>query len=78
MGSALVVRNTLVHKRTGVAMVCPITNSDWNSFDVGFPDSSSLAGFIMIEQAKSSDYVSRRAKKAIFAPRPNHRAAGAS
>ena len=58
---ALVVSNTLFNRQTGLAMMCPITNTKRNiPFHVAVPDESSLTGYIMIEQIKSVDYASRR------------------
>jgi mRNA interferase MazF len=58
---ALVVSNTLFNKHTGLAMVCPITNTKRNSpFHVEVPHQSSLTGCIMAEQIKSVDYASRK------------------
>ena len=66
---ALVVSNTLFNKHTGLAMVCPITNTFRNMpFHVAVPDESSLTGYIMVEQIKSIDYASRRAKLVGKAP----------
>ena len=57
---ALVVSNTLFNKHTGLAMVCPITNTSRDiPFHVEVPDESSLTGCIMVEQLKSIDYTSR-------------------
>ena len=60
---ALVVSNTLFNKHTGLAMVCPITNTN-RSFPlhVAVPSESSLTGYIMVEQIKSVDFVSRKLK----------------
>lgn len=59
----LVVSNTLFNKHTGLAMVCPITNTDRNSpFHVAVPTESVLTGYIMVEQIKSVDYNSRQVK----------------
>ena len=60
---ALVVSNTLFNRHTGLAMVCPITNTFRNiPFHVAVPQNSSLTGYIMAEQIKSVDYNSRRVK----------------
>ena len=60
---ALVVSNTLFNKHTGLAMVCPITNTFRNiPFHVKVPEQLPLTGYIMVEQIKSVDYVSRRVK----------------
>jgi mRNA interferase MazF len=66
---ALVVSNTLFNKHTGLAMVCPLTNRNRNyPFHVKVPDQSSLSGYIMVEQIKSIDYESRKAKFVEKAP----------
>lgn len=67
---ALVVSNTLFNRHTGLAMVCPITNTSRDiPFHVEVPDESSLTGCIMVEQLKSIDYTSRKAKFVEKAPR---------
>ena len=51
---ALIVSNTLFNRRTGLAMVCPITKTKRNiPFHVEVPSESSLTGYIMVEQIKS-------------------------
>jgi mRNA interferase MazF len=68
---ALVVSNQPFHKATGMAIVCPLTNTDRaNPFHVPVGHRSSLTGFVMVEQAKSVDFRSRRAKFISAAPRP--------
>ena len=60
---ALVVSNYLFNKATGLAIVCPITNTDRKiPFHLAVPASSSLTGFVMVEQIKSADYNARKAK----------------
>jgi mRNA interferase MazF len=60
---ALVISNTLFNKHTGLAMVCPITNTFRNfPFHVEVPADSGLTGYIMAEQIKSVDFASRKAK----------------
>lgn len=60
---ALVVSNDLFNKHTGLAIVCPVTNSDRNfPFHVAVPSDSSLTGFVMVEQVKSIDHGVRHAK----------------
>ena len=60
---ALVVSNTLFNRRTGLALVCPITNTSREvPLHVAVPDKSPLTGHIMVEQIKSIDYASRRAR----------------
>ena len=66
---ALVVSNTLFNARTQLAMVCPITNTFRNvPFHVKIPSDSSLTGYIMVEQIKSVDYVSRQVQFLEKAP----------
>ena len=66
---ALVVSNTLFNTRAQLAMVCPITNTFRNvPFYVKVPDDSSLTGYIMVEQIKSVDYVSRQVQFLERAP----------
>ena len=60
---ALVVSNDLFNKATGLAIACPITNTDRKiPFHVKLPTTSSLTGFVMVEQVKSVDFRSRNAK----------------
>ena len=61
---AFVVSKDLFNRRTGLAIVCPITNSNRGfPFHVPVPTDSRLTGFIMVEQVKSVDYRSRKAKR---------------
>ena len=60
---ALVVSNYLFNKHTGLAMVCPITNTNRNiPFHLPVPTLSSLKGYVMVDQIKSIDYMARKAK----------------
>ncbi len=60
---ALIISNYLFNKHTGLAIACPITNTDRNfPFHVPLEKSSSLTGFIMSEQVKSIDYQTRKIK----------------
>ncbi len=64
---ALVVSKTLFNKKTGLAMVCPITNTDRSyPFHVPVSANSTLTGFIMVEQIKSIDYRARKIKFTEF------------
>lgn len=61
---ALVVSKELFNRSTGIAIVCPVTNADRGfPFHVPIPKESKLTGFIMVEQVKSVDFRSRRAKR---------------
>lgn len=60
---ALVISNYLFNKHTGLAIVCPVTNANRGiPFHLPVPASSSLTGFVMVDQVKSIDYVARRAR----------------
>jgi mRNA interferase MazF len=66
---ALVISNDLFNQKTGLAIVCPITNTDREiPFHVKLPDHCVLTGFIMAEQVKSVDFISRSAKFIDKAP----------
>lgn len=64
---ALVVSNTLFNARTQLAMVCPITNT-FRNVPFKVPNDSSLTGYIMVEQIKSVDYVTRQVQFLEKAP----------
>lgn len=60
---ALVVSNTLFNKHTGLAMVCPLTNTDRRfPFHVAAAGATKITGFVMVEQVKSIDFRARNAK----------------
>ena len=66
---ALVISNFLFNRATGLAIVCPITNTNRNvPFHLAVPCASSLTGFVMAEQVKSVDYNARKAKFVEKAP----------
>ena len=61
---ALVVSNDLFNKHTGLAMVCPITNIRRDfPFHVAVGDDATLPGFVMVEQVKSIDFRTRKARR---------------
>ncbi len=61
---ALVVSNDLFNRHTGMAIVCPITNTIRNfPFHVPLPYNTQLTGVVMVEQVKSIDYRSRKVKR---------------
>lgn len=67
---ALVISKTVFNRHTGLAMLCPITNTFRNiPLHVAVPTGSKLTGYIMVEQIKSVDYASRKAKFVAKAPR---------
>jgi mRNA interferase MazF len=60
---ALVISNNLFNRHTGLAVVCPVTNTfRKNPFHVQIPAPSVLSGYVMVEQVKSIDYLTRRAQ----------------
>ncbi len=60
---ALVISKDAFNKGTGMAICCPITNTDRKvPFHVPITGRSSLTGFVMCEQVKSLDYRSRGMK----------------
>jgi mRNA interferase MazF len=61
---ALVVSNTLFNKHTGLAIVCPLTNTDRRfPFHVAVADDPGITGFVMVEQVKSIDFTALKAKR---------------
>ena len=61
---ALVVSNTLFNRHTGLAIVCPITNTDREfPFHVAVVDNPEVTGFVMVEEVKSIDFSARKAKR---------------
>ncbi|GJM41996.1 MAG: potassium-transporting ATPase subunit C [Ardenticatenaceae bacterium] len=66
---ALVISNHVFNNHTGLAIVCPLTNSNRKfPFHVPAPKKSNLTGFIMVEQLKSVDYRSRKVSFIESAP----------
>lgn len=61
---AFVVSKDLFNQSTGLAIVCPITNTERGfPFHIPILKDSKLKGFVMVEQVKSVDFRSRRAKR---------------
>ena len=61
---AFVVSKDLFNRSTGLAIVCPVTNTESGfPFHVPIPKDSKLKGFIKVEQVKSIDFRDRRAKR---------------
>ena len=61
---AFVVSKDLFNRSTGMAIVCPVTNTKRDfPFHIPIPKESKLTGFIMVEQVKSVDFRSRHAKR---------------
>ena len=60
---ALVISHDLFNRHTGLAIACPVTNTDRGvPFHLPLPVGSSLTGFVMVDQVKSVDFVARKAK----------------
>lgn len=60
---ALVISNDLFNQRTGLAIVCPITNRQRDiPFHVALPAGGEVTGFVMVEQVKAIDFRARRAR----------------
>ena len=61
---AFVISKDLFNRSTGLAIVCPITNTERGfPFHIPIPTGNKLTGFIMIEQVKSVDFRFCRAKR---------------
>ena len=61
---ALVVSKDLFNRSTGLAIVCPLTNTERGfPFHVSVSENSRPTGYIMVEQVKSVDFRTRRAKR---------------
>ena len=66
---ALVVSSFLFNKHTGLAIVCPITNTNRRvPFHLPLPATTTLTGFVMVEQVKSVDYNTRQVRFVAKAP----------
>jgi mRNA interferase MazF len=60
---ALVVSNTLFNEHTGLAIVCPLTNTARGfPFHVAVAGEPDVTGFVMVEQVKSIDFRARKVK----------------
>ena len=61
---ALVISNDLFNRHTGLAIVCPITNTRRAyPFHVAIMGSESVTGVVMVDQVKSIDFRARKVKK---------------
>jgi len=61
---ALVVSKDLFNRGTGLALVCPVTNTQRDfPFHVPLPPGGRLTGYVMVEQIKSIDFRSRTARR---------------
>ncbi|HPO14713.1 MAG TPA: type II toxin-antitoxin system PemK/MazF family toxin [Candidatus Hydrogenedentes bacterium] len=61
---ALVISNTVFNRHTGLAIVCPLTNTHRGfPFHVPVGSDPHITGFVMVEQVKSIDFRSRSAQR---------------
>ena len=61
---ALVVSNDLFNKHTGLCIACPITSTRRDyPFHVAVPPDEGVTGYVMVEQVKSFDFRTRKAKR---------------
>jgi mRNA interferase MazF len=61
---ALVISNDLFNRHTGLCMTCPIMHTPRDyPFHVAIPAGETVTGFIMVEQVKSIDFRSRKARR---------------
>ena len=66
---ALAVSNDLFNAHTGLCLVCPVTSTRRDyPFHVEIPQGAGVEGFVMVEQVKSVDFRSRRARRIGRAP----------
>jgi mRNA interferase MazF len=66
---ALVLSNDLFNQKTGLAVVCPLTNTDRKiPFHLKVPENCVLTGYVMVDQVKSVDFGARSAKFIDKAP----------
>ncbi len=61
---ALVISNDLFNRHTGLAIVCPITNTRRDyPFHVTITSSENVTGVVMVDQVKSIDFRARGVTK---------------
>src|SRR3970040_380298 len=66
---ALVVSNDLFNRHTGLCIVCSITSNRRDyPFHMSRPEGHDATGVFMVEQVKSIDFRSRKAKRIGTAP----------
>jgi mRNA interferase MazF len=68
---ALVISKRAFNRRTGLCIVCPVTNGlRKHPLHVAIPTGASVSGVVMVEQVKSIDYGARGLKRIGPAPVP--------
>lgn len=66
---ALVISNTPFNERTGLIIICPVTNTEKKlPFHVTIEGCDNVTGFIMVEQVKSLDFHSRNVNRICKSP----------
>lgn len=66
---ALVISNDFYNHQAGLSLVCPITSARRNyPLHISLEGCKAIAGFIMVEQVKSVDFLSRNAEFIEKAP----------
>lgn len=61
---ALVISHSVFNRHTGLAIVCPLTNSLREfPFHVAVANDPDVTGFVMVEQVKSLDFRARDARR---------------
>lgn len=61
---ALVISNDLFNRHTGLAIVCPITNTRRDyPLHVAVTGSNCVTGVVMVDQVKSVDFRTRKARR---------------
>jgi mRNA interferase MazF len=66
---ALVLSPKLYNQKSGLALLCPITNrSKGYSFEVSVPDGCGVSGVILADHVKSSDWKARNARRIGHVP----------
>jgi mRNA interferase MazF len=61
---ALVVSHDLFNQHTGLAIICPITNTRRDyPFHVAIAQGGEVTGYVMVEQVRSIDFRARQAKR---------------
>lgn len=61
---ALVISKDLFNRSTGLAIVCPVTNTERGfPFHVPIPENRRISGYVMVEQVKSIDFLARHVKR---------------
>jgi mRNA interferase MazF len=66
---ALVISKDPFNQRTGLCMVCPVTNAlRDHPLHVALPEASAVTGVVMVDQVKSIDFRARGMKRIAQAP----------